>query len=179
MSLFETYQPNNKRKQNQNADVELDIRQASDSDAQAIAQLTAERNGGLLSDYFNRIVTELSINSDVNQLFVAKIDSTNIVGFARCSLLSAAQPSGWYLSGTIVAPKHRGCGIASILTHERLKWLDQKTENVYSFCNAQNLVSIKLHQRFHFIEIARGPSFAGTTFSGGEGILFCRSKKQT
>ncbi len=43
---------------------------------------------------------------------------------------------------------------------------------MFYFSNARNRVSIALHRRFGFTEVARGAEFAGVSFAGGEGILF-------
>jgi ribosomal protein S18 acetylase RimI-like enzyme len=81
-------------------------------------------------------------------------------------------PEGWYLSGVIVRPEWRRRGVGDQLTWARLEWISRRAERAYYFVNARNTVSIVLHRRFGFVEMTRRFSFPGTSFVGGEGVLF-------
>ncbi|MCK4511080.1 GNAT family N-acetyltransferase, partial [bacterium] len=48
----------------------------------------------------------------------------------------------------------------------------ERSRFAYYFSNARNRVSTALHERFGFVEVARGSELAGVSFVGGEGILF-------
>jgi ribosomal protein S18 acetylase RimI-like enzyme len=87
----------------------------------------------------------------------------------------ADAPDGWYVSALTVAPGHRRRGLAArmldaLLDHARSHprpW----GGTVRSVVNLTNRSSIALHERHGFREEARGPSFAGITFTGGTGVL--------
>ncbi len=70
--------------------------------------------------------------------------------------------------------RFRRRGIGHALTVARLRWLSERTTRVYYVANARNEASLALHARLGFEELARGPSFHGFTFEGGEGVL-CRA----
>lgn len=84
-------------------------------------------------------------------------------------------PGGWYVGALTVAPGHRRRGLAArmldaLLDHARSHprpW----GGTVRSVVNVTNRSSIALHERHGFREEARGPSFAGITFTGGTGVL--------
>jgi len=72
----------------------------------------------------------------------------------------------------IVVPEYRRRSVGRILTQARLDWIAQRDRWAYYFANAQNRVSIELHQQFGFIELTREFSHPWATFEGGIGILF-------
>jgi aminoglycoside 6'-N-acetyltransferase I len=71
-----------------------------------------------------------------------------------------------------VAADHRRRGIGRALTGARLDWIWQRSHDAWFVVNALNTASIDLHRDWGFEEVARGESFHGIAFSGGEGILF-------
>lgn len=81
-------------------------------------------------------------------------------------------PDGRYVSALTVAPlaRRRGLGLA-LLTGGLVAGEDV----VGSVVNARNRASLDLHGRCGFVEVARGATFAGITFDGGEGVLLRRS----
>ena len=112
-------------------------------------------------------------------LILIAATEAGVVGFGKARYLMPAEgigpdPSleGWYLTGVVVDRRFRRRGVGARLTAERLRWISRRSDSAYYFSNVQNRVSIALHERFGFVEIARGPTFAGVTFTGGEGILF-------
>lgn len=80
-------------------------------------------------------------------------------------------PSGHYLGGETVLPAWRRCGVGAALTEARLRWIWHRVAEAWYVVNAGNLASIKLHRRWNFTEVARGPKFHTTAFTGGLGIL--------
>jgi len=53
-----------------------------------------------------------------------------------------------------------------------LNWIAQRDRYAYYFANAQNRVSIELHEQFGFMELTQDFTYPGVTFEGGIGILF-------
>jgi ribosomal protein S18 acetylase RimI-like enzyme len=159
---------------------ELCIRPATIADAEAVGRISAERESGVAAEHAERFRREVRDASKrgTSQVLVAELDG-QVVGFGRtryfdeerCGAAGEA-PEGWYLAGVVVDPRFRRRGVGSRLTTERLEWIAQRSGSAYYFANALNRVSIALHERFGFAELARGPEFCGVSFTGGEGILF-------
>ena len=80
-------------------------------------------------------------------------------------------PSGHYLGGVTVLSAWRRRGVGAALTTARLQWIWARAADAWYVVNARNLVSIELHRRWNFTEVARGPTFHTTTFTGGVGLL--------
>lgn len=80
-------------------------------------------------------------------------------------------PSGHYLGGVTVLPAWRRRGVGAALTEARLRWVWARAAQAWYVVNGDNLVSIELHRRWNFTEVARGPRFHTTTFTGGLGLL--------
>ena len=59
-------------------------------------------------------------------------------------------PSGWYLSGVIVADHARRHGLGTRLTVERIRLLRATAFEVWYFVNVRNEASIALHERLGF-----------------------------
>jgi len=82
-------------------------------------------------------------------------------------------PAGYYLTGLLVHPDHRGHGTGEQLTRCRMAWTATRAPEIWYFTNAANLTSQRLHQRLGFREITRDFTYPGVTFTGGTGILYC------
>ncbi|QHK20115.1 GNAT family N-acetyltransferase [Pseudarthrobacter psychrotolerans] len=82
-------------------------------------------------------------------------------------------PSGHYLGGVTVLPEWRRLGVGAAMTAARLRWVWARASEAWYVVNAENLASIELHRRWNFTEVARGPRFHTTTFTGGLGLLMC------
>jgi ribosomal protein S18 acetylase RimI-like enzyme len=111
-------------------------------------------------------------------LLVADI-AGEVVGYGRARLFhhppgapADTAPEGYYLSGVFVRPDWRRSGIGAALIEARLRWIAERANEAWFFCNARNIASIELHRRAGFEEITRHFSFLCLTFDGGEGILF-------
>lgn len=105
---------------------------------------------------------------------VATAAGTVPVGWGTTSLLAEPAdlaPAGHYLGGVTVEPAWRRRGIALALTDARLRWIAERADEAFYVVNATNLASIDLHRRWGFVEVARGPTFAGVPFDGGLGLL--------
>lgn len=158
----------------------LIIRQARLQDADALGRLSAAREGGDAPAHSAVFMRAIKGEGMAHRplILVAEMES-DILGFGKARHLgeehvagAGASPEGWYLTGLVVDPRFRRRGVGLRLTAERLQWIAERSQFAYYLSNARNLVSIALHQRFGFIEVARGAELAGVSFVGGEGILF-------
>lgn len=159
---------------------QLTIRQVRMGDVGALGRISAEREGGDAQAHgaaFGRAIEDDG-SGRTSLILVAELDS-DIVGFGKVRYLGkehradeSESPEGWYLTGVVVDPQFRRRGVGSRLTSERLQWIAERSRSAYYFANVKNRVSTALHGCFGFVEIARGPEFAGVSFAGGEGILF-------
>jgi ribosomal protein S18 acetylase RimI-like enzyme len=180
MNLFEDYKPRKSTDPDVTLPTGLVIRPAVQDDRYRLAKITHDRSGGdfiQIENRFNHEITKLNTSGD-RLLLVAELNSI-IVGFARAHYFKPASlapantcPEGWYLTGVIIAPEFRRQGIASALTRARLDWIAKRAGQAYYFANAQNRVSIELHERFGFVELTRDFVYPDVEFTGGEGILF-------
>ena len=90
-------------------------------------------------------------------------------------------PTGMYLTGLVVLPAWRRCGIGEELTRRRMNWVGQRGETAWVFTNARNRASLALHTRLGFVEAGRAAGYLGEAFDGGLGVLLradattCRS----
>jgi aminoglycoside 6'-N-acetyltransferase I len=158
------------------------VRPATPDDAEAIAALLVEREGGNLEERGERLTSELR-RSDIGEkrLLVVGEIGARVVGFGRVAYLvpaagapANATPEGWYLGGVMVTAAHRRRGIGHELTRRRLEWLRERGAGTAWFVvNAENRASIDLHAAFGFREVTRDFVQPGISFSGrGEGILY-------
>jgi len=179
MGLFAEYDENNEQNRLDRRN-NLKIRPATEHDLDAIAEIAAEREGNAVErvrmamerSYFNDLA------SDQSRLLVAS-SARMILGYGKAAYFTPSEfapsntaPEGWYLTGMVVRPQDRRCGIGRALTQERMVWLSQITSKAYYFSNAQNRVSIALHRNLGFREMTRDFWFPDLTFEGGVGILF-------
>lgn len=150
------------------------IEDAELGDVESIASLIADREGGAVEPFRVSIANQITEPPESCRLHVARVDGL-VVGYSRVSWFDAPSlPTGWYLSGLIVAPEFRRHGIGRALTEHRLRWLSSRCETVYYFVNERNRASVDLHAALGFREIQRGIAVPGCTFEGGVGILYAR-----
>jgi L-amino acid N-acyltransferase YncA len=80
---------------------------------------------------------------------------------------------GWCGMGILVSPKYRRQSIASFLSSSRIEVLRRLgVKEFYSIVDANNLTSMKTHQNFGYIEVARAPGFLHIGFNDGVEYLF-------
>lgn len=155
------------------------VRRAQASDAEALANIAAQRRLTDLDTCLQRFADELGADEPTNALWVVEVRGV-VAGYARARELDRPvdavanhQPEGWYLGGVVIAPKFRRRGLARLLTRVRIEFLHALgARKVHYVVNATNLASIDLHDAFGFEEITRDFHSPGVTFSGGQGILF-------
>ena len=178
--LFEQYDDSPGARGQRSLPGELSVRPATPDDAEAIGRISAEREGGVVSEHSQGFIRELrdTVARGSSMVLVAEAGG-EVIGFGRARHFDKESgssegkaPVGWYLTGVVVDPRFRRCGVGDRLTAERLKWISERSGSAYYFANSGNRVSIALHERFGFTEVARGPEFCGVTFTGGEGVLF-------
>ncbi|MCP4580304.1 MAG: GNAT family N-acetyltransferase [candidate division Zixibacteria bacterium] len=180
MSLFEDYKPRKTTDPKNTVPTDLVIRPAMPDDTDQLAKIAYDRDGGEISQIKNRFKHEIAKrDSTDDRLLLVAESNARIVGFARVKWFKPSSsapdnicPEGWYLTGVIVAKEYRRRGIASALTRARLDWIAERAGKAYYFANAQNEVSIELHEQFGFVELTRDFVYPDVTFQGGEGILF-------
>lgn len=160
------------------AAAEVAVRVAEESDLPRCADLAWRRNGGDPQLWYSRLAIE---QADPERLLVvAEIDDT-LVGHACAGWqhfdqrLARNIKDGWYLTGIIVDPDHRRCGVGRHLVQARLDWLSTRADRAWYFASAQNEASLELHREFGFSEVSRSFEVPGVTFTGGVGVLCLRA----
>lgn len=148
----------------------VDIKTASPADARGLASVMAARGGtaeGHL-DPARRLIKRLPV------LLIAESIGAAVgwCGVQRHSIVPELPPE-WLVAGLTVLPEQRRRGIALRLLRDVLDATADAApgEPIFSAINAQNPASVDLHIRLGFVEVARAETFAGITFTGGEGVL--------
>lgn len=73
----------------------------------------------------------------------------------------------------MVSTKFRRQNIARFISLNRIEVLKQmNVKEIYSIVDSNNLTSMKMHQEFGYIEIARADGFLHLKFNEGNGVLF-------
>jgi len=177
-SPFAEYEPRPPAKPSESK-LNYEIRPATEADLQSITDIILAREGGTSSIILDKLIGQLNEGLDRCCIIVA-VYSNPVIGWARSVYFSPPPDSpvnvaleGWYLAGLMVNPSNCRQSIGINLTRHRLDWLSQRTNSIYYFANAQNTVTIELHEKLGFNELTRDFTFPGVTFSGeGIGILF-------
>jgi ribosomal protein S18 acetylase RimI-like enzyme len=178
--MFEEFDESGRERASGDLLDQVTIRPAQVDDMGAVGRISAEREGGDALEHsagFRRSLDDGGFGR-THMVLVAEFEG-EIIGFGKARCLGkehgtgdGKSPRGWYLTGVVVDPRFRRLGVGSQLTVERLRWIADRSGVVYYFANVRNRVSIALHERFGFAEVARGAEFAGERFTGGEGVLF-------
>lgn len=161
----------------------ISFRLANRDDCNAITNLMAERNPAhAVSQLLSNTKRELDrLETDSNyKLYVAELHN-EIVGFCRFFHSSGMpvqkkiyqSPEGWYGMGIMVRPKFRRQNIARFISLSRIDVLKKMgVKELYSIVDSNNLTSMKMHQEFGFVEVARADGFLHLKFDQGTGVLF-------
>lgn len=161
----------------------LQVRAATRDDIGAIAKLLSERDQRPLDEVTTQLIGEFErMERGVTPKYFCVAttpSSTDVVGFGKTTFLptdtiegAEGMPPGWYLTGIVVEPNMRRCGIGQALCQHRLDWLQERTDTLYYYTSTQNLASIALHNALGFVELTRDFAFPNMTFVRGTGILF-------
>lgn len=148
----------------------VEIKAATPVDAHHLAAVLAAR-GGTLEEHLHaatRLIERLTV------LLMAEKDGAAVgwCGIQKYQIFPDAVPE-WLVAGLTVVPEQRRQGIAVQLLQAVLRATADSAprEPIFSIINARNLASIDLHKGLGFAEVARGSTFAGINFTGGEGVL--------
>ncbi len=146
------------------------IRSAAEADAHGLATVMSARGGELEG----HLTTARRRIAQLPVLLIAERDGRAVgwCGAQRCRI-DTDRAQEWMVAGLTVLPKHRRQGIAGRLLQGVLMSLgrDVPGEPLFSVVNALNPASIDLHLGAGFEEVDRGATFAGISFTGGEGVL--------
>jgi ribosomal protein S18 acetylase RimI-like enzyme len=161
----------------------LKFRIARPHDREAIAAMMSERNpdqrfSEVLEKTDREIVTTEKDSGYC--LYVAELNGP-IAGLCRfydskgvaTSKKIFSSPEGWYAMGILVNSKFRRRNIARFLSESRVRVLTGLgATEIYSIVDSKNLTSIRMHQKFGYTEMAKGPGFLHIKPESGSGILF-------
>lgn len=151
------------------AGVAVEVRPAGLPDV--VTMISIERQSG--RDPLSLSAMEATVIDSGKHVVVASIDGS-VIGWGKTHHWDYSEgpaPSGHYLGGVTVLPAWRRCGVGAALTEARLQWIWHRVSEAWYVVNEGNLASIELHRRWNFTEVARGPKFHTTAFTGGLGIL--------
>jgi RimJ/RimL family protein N-acetyltransferase len=152
-----------------------EVRPAVPADLPAVAALRGHGFGRQPPGQAAALASELESPDRWLWVAIALADEARPVACARLRLIEIAggPPAGYYLSGVVVDPEHRGHGIGGQLTRARIDFgWSAGAPALYYFANARNAASIALHAKFGFREIERPFQFPGVAFEDGVGVLF-------
>lgn len=150
------------------------VREATDADLDACGALQARREGGLVTQWAERL--RRSRLDEGRQVFVAA-QGERVVGYAMVGWLEPiAQggrnaPDGWYLSGIAVAPEFRRRGLGRVLTQARCDWVWARADEVFCVASRANRASVAMHEGLGFFEVTRDFLVPSALFGAGDGIL--------
>ena len=177
-SPFAKYEPR-RPERSANATTAFEVRPATPADQTQVAEIIRARDGGTPARIIENLRRQLDEGPQRWHMVVAVVED-RVVSWGRSTYFvppagspTNVAPEGWHLAGLIVSPTHRRRGIGLALTRYRLDWLAERAGTAWYFANAQNRVTIELHEKLGFVEVTRDFSFPRVSFSGeGVGILF-------
>jgi RimJ/RimL family protein N-acetyltransferase len=155
-----------------------EVRPAVRADLPAVAALRSHGFGRQPPGQAAELASELESPDRWLWVAIAHSDTADDARPVACGRLrfidiAGGPPAGYYLSGVVVDPEHRGHGIGGQLTRARIDFgWSAGAPALYYFANARNAASIALHAKFGFREIERPFRFPGVAFEGGAGVLF-------
>ena len=131
------------------------IRHAVTADIPACAALIAKQEAGEERYWQERFENDLL---NPKRTFLVAVFNDEIVGYGHTVQHSStlldeeSGPSGFFLSGLLVAPEHRRSGIGSELTGARIDLLRSQTDLIYYYADPENVETISMHARLGFEE---------------------------
>jgi ribosomal protein S18 acetylase RimI-like enzyme len=133
---------------------EILIRKAQSNDMTACALLISSHVSGNLEEWQSQFEQDLA---NPQRLFLVATADHSVVGYGHATFHSAtledeaeSSPTGYFLSGLLVAPAYRRQGIGELLTVARIDDLRQVTNTIYYRAEPDNLSTIDLHSRLGF-----------------------------
>lgn len=164
------------------ARTDLRVRAAMPDDVPALARVLASRGGdaGELEERAARIVArvpvlvvgELGPGDEASEISAGSGDVVGYSGAHRHWVVPDGEEE-WVVAGLTVLPEARRSGVGIALLRAVVAEVARRDPGapLFSVANVHNSASIALHERVGFVEVARGPAFAGATFEGGVGVL--------
>lgn len=153
------------------------IRPARPDDSVGIARVRAERHGDDSPRHLRWARQMLRRASHDHLLLIAEAEG-QVVGYGAVGAFeppaqapSNTAPAGYYLRGVVVAEAWQRHGIGHALTEHRLHWVSERAERAYYCVSAENLASLRLHERFGFVELTRDVWFPRMDFGPAGGVL--------
>jgi ribosomal protein S18 acetylase RimI-like enzyme len=157
---------------------EIVIRPLHVADLQAAANIIAICADGDVAHQLGLLERRLARGKPDDALIAAELGG-RIAGVARVSYFEPAEdapanaaPSGYYLLGVNVDPRHRRRGVGKALTAARLGWIEKRAPVAWFFTGASNEASIRLHETFGFRRNTSDFWFPTVDFGASGGILF-------
>jgi ribosomal protein S18 acetylase RimI-like enzyme len=137
--------------------VKVLIREAVGEDVESCAQLIADQESEEVATWRQRFEENLQ---DANRQFLVAQHDELVIGYGHTvhyfrpeDASPAASPSGYFLSGLLVAPNFRRGGVGINLTIARLEVLRGLTDEVFYVADPANIATIELHRRLGFVEL--------------------------
>jgi len=173
----------------------LSVRQARRGDAPGIGALMVQGRPGIPTEgaaartalreieaRAGRFIEASLEQPDAALVMVLEDDLGRLVAWSRArryrepeEILGPDAPPGWYLLGTNVDEAHRRQGLGSWLVRERMRWLSERTNQVYYFTSEDNTASIELHRAFGFLEVRRNLQLTEAVGGPPEGFILFRA----
>jgi len=172
MPLFAPYSPDARGV----VDDRIVVRQAEPHDVAGIVAV-AQTRGPQVEGYADRVAGW--VDDPARRVLVADRDGA-VVGWAMAAswIGHTDAPEGYYVSALTVVPSFRRRGVAGRMLADLVDWTWRSAAQIWSVVNARNVASIVVHERHGFREVERGPTYAGITFEGGEGVLLCATRSE-
>jgi ribosomal protein S18 acetylase RimI-like enzyme len=137
--------------------VKVLIREAVGEDIEPCAQLIAQQETEDVETWRQRFEENLQ---DANRQFLVALHDERVIGYGHTvhyfrpeDASLATSPSGYFLSGLLVAPNYRRDGVGTGLTIARLDVLRGLTDEVFYVADPANIATIELHRRLGFVEL--------------------------
>lgn len=153
----------------------VEVRSLAATDLVAVARVFAQRES--VTRHRAEEVVSRWAESDPHRFVLVAEHQGMVQGYGKAEWLDPQgaggdAPTGWYLTGLVVAPTARRHGVGAVLTEERIARLSLMTQEVWYFANSSNQATIALHASLGFALQARDFNIPGVTFEGGQGALF-------
>lgn len=151
------------------------VRPMQDGDVAAVAAIYAEREDAPLEGAVEVASRWAGVGTE---RLVLVAESRGLVhGYGKAEWLAPPDrggkgPTGWYLTGLVVAPAARRHGLGARLTEQRIEHLAPTTNEVWYFANLRNQTTIALHERHGFTFNTHEFKIPDVVFQGGRGALF-------
>lgn len=111
-------------------------------------------------------------------LLAATSEDGRLVGWAKAQWWDPQDPvapAGYYLGGVEIDPGWQRRAVATALGLARLSWVAQRADAAWCVVNARNTASLALQRSLGFTLRARAAGFGTVHFTGGAGVLLCRT----